>query len=150
MRAKLFRDVPFARAGRQYYEARELGVEGNSPVAVDREATEVARSASSFEGVPLTMGHPPDTLDETTAPAAAVGMVSNVRFDRETSQLRGDLLIWNEQAIRQVADGVRELSGGYEAEYQESGDGTYRQANIRGNHVAVVPRGRSGSAQRIG
>ena len=38
---------------------------------------------------------------------------------------------------------IREVSCGYLCSYEPEGD-HYRQGNIRGNHVAVVPRGRAG------
>ena len=38
----------------------------------------------------------------------------------------------------------------YAAKYEPRGGNEYDQVNIRGNHIALVPAGRSGSAQRIG
>ncbi len=147
MRAKLFRNVPFARSGSQTYHADEIGVDGAGLIAVDRPPAAVAASAASFEGVPITMDHPAVLLDADGVEHEAVGLVSSVRFD--DGRLRGDLLIWCEDAIRAVADGVRELSAGYTAEYQRDGEG-YRQSGIKGNHIALVQRGRAGRAVRIG
>lgn len=46
--------------------------------------------------------------------------------------------------ISDIRNGVvREVSCGYLCSYEPEGD-HYRQGNIRGNHVAVVPRGRAG------
>lgn len=145
MRAKLFRDVPLARTGTQTYAGQELGISGGM-VEVDRPVDEVRRSVPTFEGTPLTMGHPPELLDAGMADVA-VGLVSGVRFDGQ--QVRGDLLVWDDAAVQAIKQGKRELSAGYEAEYTYEGDG-YVQRDIRGNHVALVPRGRSGAAQRIG
>lgn len=149
MRAKLFRAVPFARSGPQAYQAHELGGDGDGVVTVDRPASEVAASAPTFEGVPLTMGHPSDPVDRDSVDRHAVGLVSGVRFDADTGQLRGDFLVWEPQAVRQVADGIRELSAGYKAEYDADGRG-FVQRDIRGNHVALVEQGRAGAAVRIG
>lgn len=149
-RAKLFPAQPFARVGKQDYRASELGQPGDALVIVDRPAEEVAASAPSFEGVPVTVDHPPTALDAETAEQAAVGLVSGVQFDDTTGQLRGDFLLWDAEAIRAVADGLRELSAGYQADYEPVGAGGFRQRNIRGNHVALVERGRAGSAVRIG
>jgi len=149
MRAKLFRDVPFARTGRQHYAASELGVGDSGFVAVDREHDEVAASASTFEGTPVTLDHPCELMDADAVERLAVGMASDVVFDSHTGQLRADLLVWNERAIRTVRDGIRELSAGYTAEYLQDGAG-YRQTNIKGNHIALVAQGRAGTAQRIG
>jgi len=149
MRAKLFRDVPFARSGPQEYAASEIGAGGGGFVTVDRPPEVVAASARTFEGVPITMDHPAALVDADGVEREAVGMVSDVVFDDATGRLRGDLLIWDERGIRAVADGTRELSAGYEAEYRRDGSG-YRQQDIRGNHVALVQRGRAGSAVAIG
>lgn len=150
MRAKLFRQVPFARTGWQQYMADELELPDGGLVKVYRPEREVKRSADTFEGVPITVDHPSDLLTEDNAAQAAVGLVSGVGFDSVSQQLKADLLIWEPEAIRQVADGIRELSGGYKAKYQPRGPNEYEQTDIRGNHVALVPAGRSGSAQRIG
>lgn len=59
----------------------------------------------------------------------------------------GDLIIKDGQLANDVQNGaVREVSAGYTAEFvPDSTDGEcLKQTNIRGNHVAVVPRGRAG------
>ena len=150
MKAKLFRDVPFARTGWQQYMASELGQSGERLLSVFRSPAEVARSAVTFEGVPITMDHPASLLTDKETDQQGIGLVSSVRFDDSTGQLRGDLIIWDQEAIGSIASGVRELSGGYDAEYHPRASGELEQFNIKGNHVAIVPAGRSGSAQRIG
>lgn len=150
MRAKLFRDVPFARTGFQTYAAEELNRPGAGMLRVHRSRLEVAKSASTFESVPVTMDHPASLLTPDNAMPHTVGIVSDVRFDEQTEQLRGDLILWQQDAITAVANGVRELSGGYRAQYEDQPGGALEQYDIRGNHVAIVPKGRSGEAQRIG
>lgn len=150
MRAKLFRAVPFARTGIQWYRANEIGGNGDKMVAVERDRDTVSRSAGTFEGAPVTVNHPPDLLAPEQSKREAVGLVSGVAFDASTDQLRGDFLLWDADAIRHVADGLRELSAGYWSEYVPNGDGSYYHTGIKGNHVALVPAGRSGVAQRIG
>lgn len=150
MRAKLFRDVPFARTGWQTYTGDEAGEPERETVAVHRSEYEVARSAGSFEGSPITVDHPDKLLTPEQVDALAVGIASGVRFDGATQQLRADLLVWDQTAIRQVADGVRELSAGYTNEQDAIGPANYEQRDIVGNHIALVPHGRAGSAVRIG
>lgn len=41
------------------------------------------------------------------------------------------------------------MSCGYEAEYLQTGDGKGKQSNIRGNHVALVTKGRAGETCAI-
>jgi len=57
-----------------------------------------------------------------------------------------DLLITDAYAINLVKNGLREVSNGYDAQYTDNGDGTGSQSTIRGNHVALVSKGRCGSA----
>lgn len=72
--------------------------------------------------------------------------MSDVRLRSKQSNCEGI----QQDAITAVANGVRELSGGYRAQYEDQPGGGLEQYNIRGNHVAIVPKGRSSEAQRIG
>jgi hypothetical protein len=64
--------------------------------------------------------------------------------------LMADLLIWDKDAIALIDRGKRELSVGYDADYEELGPGHGRQRNIRANHLALVERGRCGPRCAIG
>jgi hypothetical protein len=149
MRAKLFRNVPFARAGWQNYRSSELDHPGDAIIHVFRPVDQVRKSAPSFESVPLTLDHPDELLTAADAGSRSVGIVTSVAYDNKTDQLRGDLLVWGQEAIQDIARGRRELSAGYDAAYVQRAEG-FEQRNIRGNHVALVIAGRSGEAQRIG
>ena len=60
-----------------------------------------------------------------------------------------DLYINDPALINEIRNGIkREVSCGYGCEYVPDGD-SYKQTKIRGNHVAVVPRGRAGHAVAI-
>lgn len=139
-------DVPLARLGPMQYRAAELGLPGNPEqiVTVNRYAEDVFAPAAiaSFEGKDVTAGHPPENLTADTWAAYARGHVENVR--RQEDFLVGDLIIKDSQLANEVQSGaVREVSAGYTAEFLPDGD-CLKQTNIRGNHVAVVPRGRAG------
>ncbi len=139
-------DVPLARLGPMQYRAVELGLLGNPEqiVTVNRYAEDVFAPAAiaSFEGKDVTAGHPPENLTAETWAAYARGHVENVR--RQEDFLVGDLIIKDSQLANEVQSGaVREVSAGYTAEFLPDGD-CLKQTNIRGNHVAVVPRGRAG------
>lgn len=139
-------DVPLARLGPMQYRAAELGLPGNPEqiVNVNRYAEDVFAPAAiaSFEGKDVTAGHPPENLTADTWAAYARGHVENVR--RQEDFLMGDLIIKDSQLANEVQSGaVREVSAGYTAEFLPDGD-CLKQTNIRGNHVAVVPRGRAG------
>ena len=139
-------DVPIARTGDMVYRAGELGLEGDPdrPVTVRRYAEDVFDPAAvaSFEGKDVTAGHPAESVGPANHAAYSKGHVQNVR--REGEKLVADLLVKDAGLISDIRNGVvREVSCGYLCSYEPEGD-HYRQGNIRGNHVAVVPRGRAG------
>jgi uncharacterized protein len=115
-----------------------------------RPAEEVfhADSLASFDLVPATNEHPPSRLDATNAKAYAIGTVGNVRQDGDL--IRAEVLVIDAQAIRDIESGKRQLSPGYQVRPDptpgEFGGQRYDavQRGIRGNHVALVDRGRQG------
>lgn len=140
------RNVPIARTGEMEYRARELRLDGDPEraVTVYRGPEDVfeAAAVASFEGKPVTDGHPPENVGPENFSAYARGHVQNVR--REGEFLMADLYINDAALACDVRNGVkREVSCGYLCVYTPDG-GRYRQSSIRGNHVAVVPRGRAG------
>jgi hypothetical protein len=150
------RNVPIARTGTQEYLGREIGLEGKAAdaiVTVYRSPDEVFSEAAlaSFEGKPATNNHPPDLIGPDDVSMYEKGHVQNVR--RGTREWKdfviADLHIHDRELIEAVQNGKREISCGYECEYIDNGDGTYSQVNIRGNHVAVVDRGRAGKRAAI-
>lgn len=139
-------DVPIARTGDMVYRASELQLEGDPdrPVTVRRYAEDVFDPAAvaSFEGKDVTAGHPAESVGPANHAAYSKGHVQNVR--REGEKLVADLLVKDAALISDIKNNViREVSCGYLCSYEPEGD-HYRQGNIRGNHVAVVPRGRAG------
>lgn len=150
------RNVPIARTGTQEYLGREIGLEGKAAdaiVTVYRSSSEVFSEAAlaSFEGKPATNNHPPDLIGPDDVSMYEKGHVQNVR--RGTGEWEdfviADLHIHDRELIEAVQNGKREISCGYECEYIDNGDGTYSQVNIRGNHVAIVDRGRAGKRAAI-
>lgn len=140
------RNVPIARTGAQEYTARELMLDGDPerPVVVDRRPEDVFEPAvlASFEGKPVTDGHPPENVGPENYTAYSRGHVQNVR--REGDFIVADLYINDKALASDIQNGVkREVSCGYTCNYVPDGAG-YRQERIRGNHVAVVPMGRAG------
>ena len=150
------RNVPIARTGTQEYLGREIGLEGKAAdaiVTVYRSPDEVFSEAAlaSFEGKPATNNHPPDLIGPDDVSMYEKGHVQNVR--RGTREWKdfvlADMHIHDMELIEAVQNRKREISCGYECEYIDNGDGTYSQVNIRGNHVAVVDRGRAGKRAAI-
>lgn len=157
------RNVPIARTGFQKYKVAEiadpdglLGDRGpHEEVELWRDPEEVFSPATiaSFEGVSVTLRHPEDLLTPDSEQRHAVGHVENVRKGDEALEsgdwpLVGDLIVKAADAIRAVKAGIREVSCGYKYRLAKEG---YRfdQREIRGNHVAIVPKGRAGEEARI-
>lgn len=118
-----------------------------------RPPEEVFDSASlqSFTLVPLTNEHPPVQLDASNTKEFQTGTVSNLVPD--APYVRALIQVTDEAAIGDAVGGKRELSCGYSCELDfspgVSPDGEKYDAvqkSIRGNHVALVDRGRAGPA----
>lgn len=139
-------DVPINRIGDQEYTARDLQLDGDPDrlVIVHRYPEDVFDPAAlaSFEGKDITQGHPPENLTPENQAAYSKGHIENVR--RVGDNTVADLYIKDAGLASDVENNVvREVSCGYLCDYVPDGDG-YKQQKIRGNHVAVVPRGRAG------
>lgn len=158
----LAKNVPIARTGEMTYLGAELVNEKGemlvTPVAglvrVERTADEVFRpeTIASFEGKAVTLNHPSEDVGPTNWSQLAKGIVQNVRrgLGLQDDLLLADLLITDGRGIGEVRDGLREVSCGYQAEYEEIAPGRGRQLDIVGNHVALVEKGRCGSRCAIG
>lgn len=143
--------VPIARTGTQEYLAGELGLGGDPErvILVTRAPEEVfaPEAMASFEGVCVCDDHPPESVTAVNFSQYSKGHAQNVR--REGEYLVADLHIEDAVLADQVLHRAkREVSCGYTTTYVPDGGG-YRQTNIRGNHVAVVLRGRAGSEVSI-
>lgn len=139
-------DVPINRVGDQEYSARDLQLDGDPDrvIIVHRYPEDVFDPAAiaSFEGKDITQGHPPENLTPENQAAYSKGHVQNVR--RVGDNTVADLYIKDPGLASDVENHVvREVSCGYLCDYVPDGDG-YKQQRIRGNHVAVVHRGRAG------
>lgn len=145
------RDVPINRTGEQDYLARELGLDGDPErvVKVYRLPEDVFAPAAlaSFEGKDVTNSHPPEMLTAENQAAYSKGHLENVR--RVGDNTVADLFIKDPMLVSQVESGaMREVSCGYNCNFKPYLDG-YKQTRIRGNHLAIVPRGRAGGSVSI-
>lgn len=159
----LCKDVPIARIGSQLYSALDLPKikpDADGEIVVDRTADEVfsAETLASFEGMTITILHPEDDdgnimfVDPANWRELAVGHVQNVRrgTGQQADLMIADLIIKDDEAIKYIENGLREVSCGYDAEYEQTAIGKAKQYQITGNHVALVPNGRAGSRCAIG
>jgi len=147
-----------ARTGIQHYNAYELGLDGADVIAVYRPDSAVFNKDSlrTFVGKPVTDNHPSVMVTAENWKQYAVGSIGEEVL-RDGEYLRVPITIMDADTIKSVEDGKREVSVGYFADYRfEDGvtpEGEPYQAiqeNIRGNHLAIVDRGRAGRECRIG
>lgn len=154
----LVRDVPIARTGIMKYADGEVPVSaGNDGIIyISRDPDQVfaPEAIASFNGKPVTDEHPPEKVTPENWKRYAIGDVINPRrgdgVQLDNDFLYADLLIKDADAIAAVRAGKREVSAGYDAEYEELAPGQGRQKDIIGNHVALVDKGRCGPRCAIG
>ncbi len=149
-----------ARTGILDYYAGEVGRDDLQPtdtVRVYRAPDEVFsdQSLRSFANKLVTNDHPPDLVNATNSKRFGVGM-SGGSVSRDGIFVKTALHITDEAAIASIEGGKTILSNGYTADLNwtpgvspegEHYDGT--QMNIRGNHIALVSRGRAGTSCRV-
>lgn len=144
-----------ARIGVQDYLASELGAPSSfkptDTVRVYRDAAEVfaADSVRSFIGRPITNDHPREAVTSANWRDHARGTVMGAM--RDGDYLAFDLVLMDSASIKAVEDGKRELSNGYQCSLDWTAGTTpdgqaydARQIGIKGNHVALVDKGRAG------
>lgn len=143
------KNVPIARTGVQQYQGREFGAENPSRIYnVTRPEQEVfdAAAIASFEGKPVCDEHPDEDVTPDNYNRYMRGMCRDVhRGDGEFKNcLVGDLIIYDKGLIDKIQRGKREISCGYDCLWVQTSDSSFDQKEIRGNHIAVVEKGRAG------
>ena len=140
------------------YGAEEVGpsipAANDGTVRISRSADDVfaAETIHSFENAPVTDEHPPEFVNSENWRMHAVGYARNVRrgIGDQDDKLIADLVIKDQRAIDLIRSGQREVSCGYDCDYEALGPGLGRQTNLKGNHIALVERGRCGPVCAIG
>lgn len=162
------RDVVIARTGWQDYSVSELipemleavGESASDPrrmIRVYRSPQEVfaPETVASFEGKSITDNHPPDFVDPGNVGDYEYGHMQNVHRGENALPsgdwpLVADLIIKREPLLGDVRHRrKRATSCGYDYRLVRDDAGRIAQVEIRGNHVAVVSRGRAGAEARI-
>ena len=152
-RAKAARVGHYEYTGREVDPDNKYGVRDKAIVKVAREPADVfdKTSAHSFIGKPITDDHPRDAVTRDNWRDHARGTVMGAEW-QEGGYLAFDLMLTDGAAIDKVAAGKRELSNGYSCDLVHgefvAADGVaceFKQTNIRGNHVALVAKGRAGA-----
>lgn len=155
----LCKDVAIARTGSMIYGPGEtpIKVGGDGVAHIERGPDELLKpeTIASFNGKPVVDDHPDDDVTPATWRKLAIGVTLNPRAgtndgEPDVHTIVADLLITDPKAIQAVKDGKREVSCGYDADYEETGPGQGKQTDIIGNHVALVEKGRCGPRCAIG
>lgn len=109
-------------------------------------------SMRSLQIVPLSDDHPPEMLTASNAMNYAKGSTGDT-ITRDDDHLRGPIGAFDAEIIAKMEGGKHELSCGYTCDLEEAPGvhpvwGAYDavQHNIVYNHVALVDKGRAGSA----
>lgn len=153
----LIADAKVARTGVQVYLGSEVGRPEMQTVRLYRPPEEVFHrdSLASYAHKPATNDHPAAMVDANTWKATSIGQIGE-EIVRDGDHVRVPLILMDGAAIRDYEAGKRELSMGYSAEIMFDSGTTPQgeaydavQRNIRINHIALVAKGRAGSA-RIG
>lgn len=149
-------DVPLARTGMMIYGPDETPIKASADglVRIFREESEVFNdiTLASANGKPVVNEHPDsDVLPENWLQLAK-GVCLNPRrgLGAMDDLMVGDLLITVPEEIEAVQAGKREISLGYDADYEQTAEGAGKQTNIIINHIALVESGRCGPRCAIG
>lgn len=160
----LVADAKIARTGIQLYAGKEVdpenkqGMRDRAVVRVYRPESEVfsTDALASFAHRPVTNDHPAEAVSASNWKSHSVGMTGN-EIARDGDYIRVPMVVMDQAAVADWKAGKRELSCGYESKIVFDAGTTPQgeaydaiQTNIRGNHLAIVARGRAGSECRIG
>lgn len=113
-------------------------------------------SLASFAGKAVTLEHPPILLDSANTKNYQIGF-SGTEVVYDNGFVRAVMTITDKDAIEKIMRGdAKEVSAGYRVEFDptpgvaatgENYDGVQR--TIKGNHIAVVRRGRAGPQVKL-
>lgn len=157
----LCEDVPIARTGSMMYAPGEIPLQppkrpGAAQVLyVTRDAFTLFAPAAlgSAVGAPITNEHPTVDVNPANWGSLARGFILDAwrGTGAESDLMFADLVVTDQGSIHKINTGqMREVSLGYAADYEQTGDGEGRQRNIIINHLALVERGRCGPRCAIG
>ena len=135
--------------GKEIPDNERLGLNPNQMYRLLRDPKELEKAADSFNSLPVLEDHVPTSADAHPRELTVGSTMDNARF--ESPYLTVGMVIFDGPAIQRIQSGAqRELSCGYAYEADMT-PGTYegqpydgRMVNIRGNHVALVEKGRAG------
>lgn len=152
------KDNPLSKEGVFPYLGKQIDakLEPNKIYWVYRPMSELSKpeTVESFNAVPMIDEH--EMIGEGWTPyddRPAGGVIYNTQA--KDGKLYGDIRIFSEKLKEEIESGKKELSMGYECSYEpehgifEGKEYDFVQRNLRGNHVALVNRGRMGHDVRV-
>jgi hypothetical protein len=150
--AEACRRMPEAQAIRD-----ALKLDPSEPLRVYRSPEQVFAedSMASFANKPVTNNHPPEWINAKNARYYTVGYTGDA-VERDGQFQKATLIITDAEVIKEIEEGKKEISNGYDTRIVQkvgvTDDGEEYHAefqNIRGNHIAIVSKGRAGNSCRI-
>jgi hypothetical protein len=135
--------------GREIPRGEELGLDANRRYRLYRDPAELKKAADSFNRVPVLQEHRSVTAADPRRELVIGSTGENARF--EAPYLMNSMVVWDGDMIDRIKTGTqREISSAYAYDVDmtpgeidgEPYDG--RMKDIRGNHVALVEKGRAG------
>lgn len=153
---------PITKIGVFPYLGRQISpeLEPNKIYQVLRPESELfaAEALASFNELPITIGHAllgPREEGFTPAEEKGIDGTTGTTAERKGDKVVNDIKLFSERIKDEVNHGKKELSAGYFCNFvPERGTWNGRhydfvQKNIRGNHIALVDKGRSGHDVRV-
>ena len=145
--------------GKEIEGSKEHGFEPDKIYYGLRDPDELAKAASTFNGLPLLLEHHPTDAENLPKEWVVGSMGTDAMFEKP--YLKNSLTVTDAQAIQYIEDGTaKEISCSYRftpdftaGEYTEA-DGSkvhydFIMRDIKGNHVALVPEGRAGHDVKV-
>ncbi len=131
-----------------------LNLDPEKVYQIYRPGEEIAKAADSFNGLPLAFEH--HDMDAANMPKEYIVGSMGTEAHYEAPYLKNSLTVIDAEAIKAIEDGsCKEISAGYMCDVVMSG-GVFEgisydgyMMNIRGNHVAIVPQGRTGHDVKV-
>ena len=136
--------------GREIPEASALGLQPDKIYQLYRDPDELAKGAATFNGKPVLIIHKMAVADDHPHEKVVGSLGNDTAF--QAPYLMSSMTIWDGVGVGAIeSEAQREISASYRYDAAMTPgeiDGVKfdgRMTNIRGNHVALVERGRAGS-----
>ena len=158
MSGQMIAPCTIARTGIMEYKAKDLGAQfkDHDPEAIIKVMTlpeDLFDQASidSYRSAPFTIGHPKEDVNTENAKELRKGMLEGMPVkDESGEELVGVAVLDDADAIALVRANTNQLSSGHNAVLVLCDVDTVgyhaKKTNIRANHIAIVPKGRAGTA----